>query len=260
MATHRLYVPGPWPTPPAGVVVSGDEARHALRVKRLREGERVELISGDGLIARGVLGQITHAKREDSLRIDVTDVYEQATPRARLEVWSSVPKGGEAGEMVDMLSQLGCDTWRPLLCERSVAGATENKVERMRRVCVEAAKQCGRAQLMKIGEPIALGAAISALRERSQDTRAIVCDAGGVSIESAGLNDAAISRVVAMVGPEGGFSPAEFASVREAGLTMVRLGRRVLRIETASVAAAAIIGAMDVGTPEPSHQPDAHAG
>ncbi|MBX9737410.1 MAG: 16S rRNA (uracil(1498)-N(3))-methyltransferase, partial [Phycisphaerales bacterium] len=258
MATHRLFVPSPspWPTPPAGVIVRGDEARHALRVKRLRQGERVELISGDGLIARGVLAEITLSKRDDALRIDITEVYQQPTPRVRLEVWSSVPKGGEAGEMIDMLSQLGCDTWRPLTCERSVAGATENKVERMRRVCVEAAKQCGRAQLMKIGEPITLVEAITSLRERRSDTRGLVCDAGGDSIQHLQLNDPAISRIVALVGPEGGFSVPEFASIRDAGLATVRLGRRVLRIETASVAAAAIIGAMDVGTPEPSHQPD----
>lgn len=246
MSIHRLYLPGPWPTPPASVTISGDEARHAVRVKRVREGEAAEVLSGDGALGRGVVGKIISSKRDDALRIDLTEVITQARTKPLLEVWSSVPKGGESGDMIDMLSQLGCDVWRPLVCERSIAAATEHKLDRLRRVCIESAKQCGRARFLQIGEAISFADAIGTLGggvSASGPTIALICDGNGEPVSRVLSRVSGATRLVALVGPEGGWSPGELAMGKGAGLGAVRLAARVLRIETAAIAIAAVVGA-----------------
>jgi 16S rRNA (uracil1498-N3)-methyltransferase len=148
-------------------------------------------------------------------------------------VWSATPKGPRAAELIEQLSQVGAAAWRPLMTERGVVDPGDVKVERLRRVALESAKQCGRAWVMEIGDPSPLDAALGA-----GDEPVVVADAAGGRYRPA----AGAASVRVLIGPEGGWSDAERVAICAApGITFASFGPHVMRIETAAVAAAAII-------------------
>jgi 16S rRNA (uracil1498-N3)-methyltransferase len=113
---------------------------------------------------------------------------------------------------------------------RGVAEATPAAVERLGRSVIEACKQCGRDTLMAIAEPRTVAEVVAAHRATGG---IVVADRGGAPL--AGFD----RPVVALVGPEGGFTAEELAAVEAAGGRRVSLGPHVLRIETAAIALAA---------------------
>lgn len=214
----------------AEVIVSGEEARHAVRVKRVGEGEQVQLLDGAGGIADATVLGSQRGSRGDwllRLRIAAARTVERQSPR--LEVWTALPKGPRAAELVDGLSQAGADHWRPLRSERSVGRPSENLMERLSRVAAEASKQCGRAWLLEIGPESSFADALST-------PTVIVADASGPPFKPTG---APALRV--LVGPEGGWTPQELRAAAASGAVIARFGPHTMRVETAAVAAAAVV-------------------
>ncbi len=226
---------------PRKLVISGEEAHHALRVKRLAEGDQVELL--DGMGNRGTAHiQATRKTGKHGWEMDLEVARVEVEMRAvpRLEVYASAAKGDGLEEMIDGLSQVGADVFRPLVTRRSVVEPREGKLDRMRRVAAESMKQCGRAWCLEVGDSIELE---EALREEfvgsATKSVVVVADASGSGLGDLGLKGA--ERVVLLVGPEGGWSEAErqkFAAMR---IRIFRCAVNVLRVETAAVVAAAMI-------------------
>ena len=218
----------------AGAVVriEGEEARHALKVKRVETGEHVELLDGRGRVGRGVVMETGKEKSAVwvAVRVEGVEVVERVKPR--VEVWSAAPKGDRLGQMVDQLAQTGCAAWCELETERGVAEAgSENKRARIERIAAEASKQCGRAWEMEIGEAKTISNAVDAAKKGT----VVMADAGG------GVWDGGADDVVVLVGPEGGWSEREREALRAGGVRAVRFGPHVMRIETAAVAACAAV-------------------
>lgn len=250
MSTHRILAPLPHPTAPEQahgriIHVEGEEADHAARAKRLAPGESVEVIDGRGWIGEATVEQVTRGARRRpaslALRLSAVRVVEPVRPR--VEVFASLPKGDRAAAMIDGLSQVGAASWHALECERSVASLTANKIERLRRVAVEAAKQCGRAWLLEIGERSPTPASAAGVRTRTSDEhgvgppRIVIADAGAPPYSAAGEPG---SPVRLLIGPEGGFTDAELDTVRGAGAVEASFGPHVMRVESAAIVAAAI--------------------
>ena len=143
--------------PGDGVELDPDEARHALRVLRMREGDAVELIDGRGTVAEG---KLTRADARRAM-VEVVSRHEVAEPRPRVAVFAAPPKGARLEAMAGTLVQLGVDRLVLLETRRSVAEPGTGKRRRLERVVVEACKQCGRAWSMSIEGPIAFDAAIA---------------------------------------------------------------------------------------------------
>ncbi len=225
---------------PGPIRLEGDEAHHALRVRRLREGDRVELIDGAGTVLPGRVAAADGRGRW--IEIEPAGPAARVEPvRPRLEVCSAAPKGDRLGAMIDQLSQLGAASWRPLNSARSVVDPREAKLDRLRRVAIESAKQCGRAWVLEIGDAVSLEQALDA----PGSTRVLVCDAGG-----AGAPTDPPEAVRLIVGPEGGLSDEELELAGQRGATAVRLGPHTMRIEAAAAAAAAIL-MRDATSPAP---------
>ena len=233
---------GFWPG--TKIEVHGDEASHTLRVKRLRAGDAVVALDGRGLVAMCRVETVTLAtsRREIDkvgLVVDTSGVQPPLPPR--LIVCSAVPKGSGLVEMLDGLSQVAAAEWRPLATERGVVEATASdaKREKMERVCTEASKQCGRAWIMAVGPELTvagLGAIAGLL-----GARLVIADADGEPWTGGGQDATTQSPVVLAIGPEGGFTEAEIATMLAAGGVKRRFGRNVLRIEVAAIAGAAVI-------------------
>lgn len=224
------------------VSVSGDEAQHALRVKRVGAGDEVELLDGRGGRARGYIrleggegDRRGKGRRSDELVVVIDEVRIEPRPARAIHVYSAVPKGGRVDEMIDQLAQVGAMSWTPMECDRSVVQPRESKLQRLERIAQEASKQCGRAWELEIRPQVEFAEAI-----RGEAGRCVViADATGSACKVemfAGSKDVRV-----LVGPEGGWSEAEVAAGRAAGAESVRFGPHIMRIETAAVAAAAVM-------------------
>ena len=229
---HRVHypdlaglVPGAGDAAGAGIglVIGGDEAHHAGRVKRLRPGERVEVFDGRGAFAEATIGGITTGKRA-ALSLTVGEVRRAQPGAPRVEVWCPPPKGDRLDTMLDQLSQIGVASWRPLRAGRSERN--DFRADKLRRVAIESAKQSGRAWLIDVGDWIGFEDAIA-------DPRAILADASGGTVSPEAHGD-----TVLLLGPEGGWTAGELGRFRATGRPIARFGRHVMRIETAAVVGA----------------------
>ncbi|MEM1423489.1 MAG: 16S rRNA (uracil(1498)-N(3))-methyltransferase [Planctomycetota bacterium] len=231
---HTLYWerdPSDREPPPIGgtIEVGGDEAMHATKSKRLREGDGCVVCDGAGTLASCVVERAT--KSRVTLRVDGVERAMPASPR--VEVFGATPKGQRLDKMLDMLGQCGCALWRPLTTARGVVEPGAHKLERARRIGVEALKQSGRAHLMAIGGEASFEEALA------PDEGVTILLADGEGVWRPPTFGEVTHTVRVLVGPEGGFTPGERATALERDAGLVRLGVHVMRIETASVVATA---------------------
>ena len=218
----------------AGCALDADESRHAQKVLRLAPGDACELFDGAGVVARAEL--TGYAQNRAQLR--VLSRRREEPPRPRLAVAAAVPKGPRAQDMANQLGQLGVDAFVPLRCERGVVDPGPNKLERYRLAALAAAKQSGRATVMKVRPAETVADVLAA-----EPDLGLILDPGGRSGAALELPGrlATCGAATVLVGPEGGWTDAERQSARDAGFLSWRVAPHVLRIETAAVAAAAVV-------------------
>lgn len=216
----------------------GEEAAHALGVKRLRLGEGVELIDGRGGVCSACVieGGSDSAKPKGKPRelwVKILDARSMPPITPRLEVYTATPKGGRVDDMVDQLTQVGVAGWGPLVTARGVVDPREHKLDRLARIAKEACKQAGRPWAMDVLASCDLHTVLRA----EGGVRVIVADVSGASWSSSMSGDS----LRLLVGPEGGWTELELNAARTAGATIARFGPHVMRIETAAVVAAGVV-------------------
>lgn len=222
--------------------IAGEEARHAVRVKRLEPGETLELLDGRGLVARatvepggrdpGRAGSKAGPKGEWTLTVRVDHVMRHPRTSPQVHILSAAPKGDRLDEMIDGLSQVGAASWSPLECIRAVAEPRPHRLERLERIAREAAKQCGRAWALDLLPAASLPAALA------RPAPVLMADAAGEPLAPSHLSSAA--DVTLLIGPEGGWDPREVEQARAAGASLVRFGPHIMRIEQAAIVGAAL--------------------
>lgn len=221
-------------TPPRDgrALLSGDEARHLTRVLRAAIGDEVVLFSGSGTQWPARILRIGR----DEVELE-TGAGSVDPPRAGpiLTLAVALPKGERQKWLVEKLTELNAARLVPLRTERGVAEATPAAVERLGRGVIEACKQCGRNTLMEIGAPATVAEVLAGL---GAGRRGLLADPTGQPFEPVTLG-AGADEILALVGPEGGFTAAEVAAAQRAGATRVSLGGHILRVETAALALAA---------------------
>ncbi len=217
------------------VELPDDESKHARNVLRVRTGENVGLLDGKGLLAEA---EVVEVGKPVVVRVTRADPQQEVSPQ--LDVAAAVPKGALVEEMVRGLSQLGAARWIPLTTERSVVDPREAKLNRLQRLAVESAKQCGRSYLLKIDTTTPFD---QLLEEDAWDVKLIAAIDDETPLKSEALRDtlAGKQHVLVMIGPEGGWTEAEETRAKAAGALPIQLGPHVMRIETAACAAASIV-------------------
>lgn len=219
------------------VTVEGDEAHHAVAVRRLRVGESLVLTDGRG---RWVTGEVASVGKR-VLSVTVASLADDDEPTPRVTVVQALPKG-ERGELaVEMLTEVGVARIVPWAASRSVAVWKGERAEkswaRWSSTAREAAKQSRRAWHPQI-DRLATTADVATLIGRAG--LAVVLHEGATS-PLAAVDLAEAADLVVVVGPEGGLTEDEVARFVAAGAVSVRLGREVLRTSTAGVAAVAAV-------------------
>ena len=232
----RLFVPAERVRDERATVTPEDWA-YLTVVLRLRPGDVVELFDGAGTRV-----EATISARPGTLELIGPPRPDEPGRGPRLSLWQGLPKGEKLELVIQKAVELGAAEIVPLSCRRSVvklpASRAAAKLARWRKIAAEAARQCGRADVPEVGAPAGLEA-LSALARAG--TPVLVLRAGkaaSLASQLAALREA--PRLAIAVGPEGGFDPAELASLTAAGARPAQLGQRILRTETAGVVACAI--------------------
>jgi len=223
------------------VTIMNEEAHHLANVLRLRQGDIIVLAHAEtGQRFEAVL---EHVGKETS-NVRVVSILPSGEPKIELILLQGITKSDKFDFITQKSTELGVCTIIPVIMERSVAKVkpqkTGKRMERWQRIAKEAAKQCGRARPPKIEEPRILKNALAHLPENTliivpweQEQTVSV----GVALEKYKAGQI----VAVIIGPEGGLTAAEVALVQEHGGYPVSLGQRILRTETAALAAVTII-------------------
>lgn len=219
------------------VGLDGDEARHAVVVRRIRVGEQVALTDGAGTTAVVTVSATT----KSSLTGTVSAVRSEQPESPRLVVVQAIPKGDRGELAVEMLTEVGADMIVPWAASRSVAvwrgERAAKSLAKWRSTAREAAKQARRSWHPSVAEMASTADVVALLRDAALSV--VLHEAGTKPL--AALDVPAVGDVVVVVGPEGGISDEELAAFAEAGAEPLRMGRSVLRTSTAGVAAAAAL-------------------
>ena len=219
------------------VEVEGDEAHHAVAVRRLRAGERVVLTDGVGTTVVGAVAET--GKR--LMVVTAETVETQEPPAPSVTVVQALPKGDRGELAVEVLTEIGVARIVPWAASRSVAvwrGERAGKsVARWRATAREAAKQSRRAWFPEVAELGSTDDVVSLLA--TSDLAIVLHEEAAESLP--GVDVPAAGTVVVVVGPEGGLTDEEVAALRAAGGRVVHLGSEVLRTSTAGVAAVAAL-------------------
>ena len=154
-----------------------------------------------------------------------------AESRLQITLAQAMPKGQKLDFVVEKATELGVARLVPLHTSRTIGGASEHKLERWRKLARSAAQQCGRSSVPEIETPQDFAAFVARIPEFDAAIFAWELAARPLREALHGLSKA--TNVVAIVGPEGGFSHAEAEAAIEAGAQAVSLGSRILRTETA---------------------------
>ncbi|HVV48321.1 MAG TPA: 16S rRNA (uracil(1498)-N(3))-methyltransferase, partial [Polyangia bacterium] len=229
------YVPGARLGGPR-VTLTGPEHRHVGRVLRARPGDALILFDGAG----GEVEARVERVGRDETELALGERRQVAGPAVALTLLVAVPRGPRMDLIVQKTAELGVARIVPLITDRSVArpDAEAGRRARWEKIAREAARQCGRADLPAIDPPVGLAAALAAdLPAR----RLALYEGERARSLRAALAGQAPAATALLVGPEGGFAAAEVEAARAAGFEAVGLGDRILRVETAAIAAVTLV-------------------
>jgi 16S rRNA (uracil1498-N3)-methyltransferase len=231
MRLTRIHVPRELSS---GTVVElpPDTASHLAKVLRARSGDELILFSGDGREFLGAVESVRGA-RVTAVVGNGTSV-DRESPLA-VTLVQCVPRGDRMDFIVQKATELGVTRIVPVLSQRSVvrldAAQAESKAAHWRAIAVNACEQCGRNRVPTIDPPSPL---INYLGSTVPQSARLVLEPDP---ESDGAPVSLDTAAEIAVGPEGGFAAEELDAFRLAGFRRVQLGPRILRTETAAIAA-----------------------
>jgi 16S rRNA (uracil1498-N3)-methyltransferase len=239
-AARRFFVEGTLQVGSA-IEIEGSDAHKIARVLRLVPGDRIEVIDSAATAYRASLENVGRTVRATLLeRLD-----EPLADSLRIDVAQAIPKGNRMDFVVEKGTELGAAAFLPFYSERCVGREVgDAKLGRWRRLARSAAQQSGRRDVPEILEPLRY----DALLERFEGYERVLF--AWELTQSRGLRDVlaatlpASGSVLLVVGPEGGFTHAEAEAAVKRRATLVSLGSRILRTDTAAVALLAVIGAL----------------
>jgi 16S rRNA (uracil1498-N3)-methyltransferase len=228
--------------PNAGsIFLEGDEHHHLARVARIKAGDEVWIFDEVG---SRFLAEVAAVMR-DRTRLMIIRRGEAAAPRPAVVLGQAVIKPKNMDLIVQKAAELGVSAIFPLFSARALPGRVNGsgtKVDRWRKIALEAAKQSRRSTVPAIEKALELSAFI---RQESSGRKLYLSENGGTKLGEVLTRELdgrpLPGSVTVVTGPEGGWAPEEEKDLAENGFDPISLGRTVLRAETAAIAAMAMI-------------------
>lgn len=222
--------------------LQGQELRHLTKVLRLGPGDCVTVFDGQGQEGQGTV--LSLDKQEARIRIEACSLLQRESP---LEVWlaQGIGKGEKMDFIIQKATELGVKGLIPLETRRTVVklndAKKEEKTARWQRIAAEAAKQCRRSYIPQV----ACSQSLRQFLQHLPENKVLLApwEEGGEGLKKALLEspkDRSVP-VYLLIGPEGGLEKEEVAQIKEKGGIIVSLGPRILRTETAGLAALSAI-------------------
>jgi 16S rRNA (uracil1498-N3)-methyltransferase len=221
--------------------LTGGELDHMRRALRLRPGDRVTLFDDSGAEHQGVI-------RSYGPRAADIEIIHSGRPEreSKLEIFlaQALGKGDKMDFVVEKATELGVSAIAPFLSSRAVpkldAIKSAMRQDRWRKIAISAAKQSGRTTIPEILELSDFSTLVS--RPWPCDEKLIFGPVkADYSLRQMAADRSPFRSIILAIGPEGGFTPEEMAQARERGFRAVSLGKRILRTETAALAALSIV-------------------
>jgi 16S rRNA (uracil1498-N3)-methyltransferase len=238
---HRFFLPQAQIEHPASII-TGAGINHIKNVLRLKPGDHIVIFDGTGAEYMARIRQLASDKV-------VVDIAEKMISSSESPVHISLAQAYLKEKKMDMLvrqaTELGINHWQPFFSERSIPKPDKNRMysraQRWEKIMIEAVKQCRRSCLMEIGRSLLFDEVL--LSANHADVKAIFWENTDKPILSSDFSFETIKirSVYFVMGPEGGFSAGEVKKAIGAGFVPVKMGPRILRAETATVAACTIM-------------------
>jgi len=239
MRTIRSYIDVDL-TPGRSLALPEAAATHLLRVLRLGLGDEVTLFNGDGFDYRARISALGKRSAEAEV-VDLSEVARESPLQVTLA--QALARGEKMDLVLQKATELGVQKVAPVITERTEvkldAERADRRLAHWRGVVASACEQCGRARLPEIAEPQSLHGFLSRAQLPGQLILALDPE-GDHSLDT--LPE--FASLVLVIGPEGGLSPRDLDQLRAAGARGLRLGPRILRTETAGLAALAALQAL----------------
>lgn len=220
--------------------ITGSDARHIRNVLRLGSGEMIGLYDGMGLEHEARIDTVSQTRVEVSILSSGPSVTESPL---RITVVQALLKDRKMDGLIRQLTELGIAEWIPVIAARSVpkpnAQRLPARMARWEKITREAQKQCRRGRVVGIRPPLSFEEML-ALGE-NHDLRIIFHEDAAVPLQSDINKNPSTQTAIVAVGPEGGFSDQEVELAKAHGFRAMRLGPRILRAETATVAACSLV-------------------
>ena len=221
--------------------VAGGDAYHIARSLRMAVGDEITLADGSG---KEYLCRLTKIRDEECTAEVISEQISHSESPAEITLYMAYPKSDKLELIIQKSIELGAARIVPFESSRCIKRPKAEKIEkqtaRLQRIAEEAAKQCGRARLPIVAEPISFK---KMLEEAATAELSLFCyeGRGTRSLKEVLGTDTSPSSISVIVGSEGGFSPEEAEAAAAAKLTPVNLGPRILRCETAPMYALSAI-------------------
>lgn len=224
------------------VLIKDAEAHHIKNVLRLKPGDPLKLFDGSG----GEYEAVIRAMDADAVEVEVQAKLKPDMHQIpRIMVAQAFLKEKKMDDLVRKLSELGIFGWYPFFCRRSIPRPDQNRLDgrtrRWKRIAIEAMKQCRRRTLLEIHEVCSLEDVLQ--QSRNVDLKIVFWENEAIplGVDGGSGNHTRPKSIMIMLGPEGGFTDPEIQQIRQGGFTTAGLGPRILRAETATLAASVLI-------------------
>ncbi len=222
-------------------VITGSDARHIKTVLRLKSGDKIGLFDGKGFEYKAKIVDLSTGRVKVSV---IRRFPSTAESPVQITVAQGFLKEKKMDGLVRQLSELGIIKWNPFIAERSVPRPDKKQLsartKRWEKISKEAIKQCKRGCIMEIGDTVSFEEILNL--SQTADLKIAFWEN-----ELQPLNaelprpDRNVNKIYALLGPEGGFTQQEIESARDRGFVTASLGPRILRAETATVAACVLL-------------------
>lgn len=219
--------------PDEKVILTGEQARHIGKSLRMKTGDMLTVCCGDGNDYGCMIDGIT------SEEVVLTVCYKQANksePTVKVTIYQGVPKGDKMEDIIQKCTEMGVFRIVPVLTHRSVSRpddkSARKKQMRYQKIALEAAQQSGRGIVPEIGKMITLKEAV---QNDNCEKKILFYEGGGESLKT--LIEKNLQSISVYIGPEGGFEKEEVELIKKNGGEVATLGKRILRTQTAPVAA-----------------------
>ena len=222
------------------VAIDGSEVRHIKKVLRLKPGDQIRLFDGEGFEYEAIIRRFAGDRVELKINQKLPGTRESPV---QIAVAQALLKEKKMDRLLRHLCELGLTHWIPFTSEHSIPQPGQKRmpgrVERWNRILKESSKQCRRARLPEIYQTLVFEEVLD--YGRSCDLMIIFYENESASLNSVISRTAHPQKILVIMGPEGGFSDHEISKARAAGCLVAGLGPRILRAETASIAAITLV-------------------